>query len=130
MSEVSAVLFAKDHAKVARFYREALGLSHTEGDDEHSVLNCRGFDLVVHQIPKHYLDELGPDKPPAQRGNGSIRLNFPVDSIDAARSIAEKLGGRVDDAPPEWAPKDANFYLGHDPEGNVFKLSESARTGA
>jgi catechol-2,3-dioxygenase len=126
MSEVSAVLFAKDHAKVARFYREALGLICTASDDDHSVLNCNGFDLVVHQIPKQHLEESNQEMP-VRRGNGRVRLDFPVDSIEAARSIAATLGGRVDDLPPAWAASDANFYLGHDPEGNVFKLSERAR---
>ena len=127
MSEVSAVLFAKDHTTVARFYREALGLTRTAGDEDHSVLNCSGFDLVVHQIPKQYLDEGNREETPARRENGPIRLDFPVDSVDAARSIAATLGGQVDDLSPAWAPRDANFYLGHDPEGNIFKLSERAR---
>jgi predicted enzyme related to lactoylglutathione lyase len=126
MSKVSAVLFAEDHANVARFYREALGLARTAGDEDHSVLNCRGFDLIVHQIPGQYLREHDDEATPAPRGNGRIRLDFPVDSIDAARAIAAKLGGRVDDSPPAWAPQDANFCLGHDPEGNVFRLIEPA----
>jgi hypothetical protein len=32
----------------------------------------------------------------------------------------------VDDAPPEWAARDANFFLGYDPEGNVFGVSQGA----
>ena len=127
MSEVSAVLFAIDHAKVARFYREAIGLIYTAGNDDHSVLSRGGFELTVHQIPKHHLDESNADGAPARRGNGRIRLDFLVDSVEAARSAAAKFGGQVDDVPPGWAPKDANFYLGHDPEGNVFKLSERGR---
>jgi catechol 2,3-dioxygenase-like lactoylglutathione lyase family enzyme len=124
MSEVRAVLFAKDHTKVARFYREALGLIFTAGDEDHSVLNCRGFELVVHQIPKQYLNESSREEIPVRRENSPIRLDFPVDSIDSARSLAATLGGRVDDSPPAWAPRDAKFCLGHDPEGNVFKLIE------
>ncbi|MBX3303334.1 MAG: hypothetical protein KF693_14055 [Nitrospira sp.] len=124
MSEVSAVLFARDHAKVARFYREAIGLVYIAGDDDHSVLNCSGFELIIHQIPKHVLGECNPDSAPTRREHGRIRLNLPVDNMDVARSIAAQLGGQVDDAPPGWAPKNANFYLGYDSEGNVFKLSE------
>jgi len=127
MSEVSAVLFARDHAKVARFYREALGLVYTSGDDDHSVLNCSGFELVIHQIPKHVLKESNPAPATGRREHGRIRLNLPVDNMGVARSIATQLGGQVDDAPPGWALEDANFYLGHDPEGNVFKLSERTR---
>lgn len=127
MHSVSAALFAEDHEKVAKFYREALGLSSATGDADHSVLTCDGFELVVHQIPKHYLTESGRNEEPARRAEGRIRLAFPVDSIAAARTKAAELGGAVDDEPPPWAPRDTNFYLGHDPEGNVFKLSERGR---
>lgn len=129
-SEVSAVLFAKDQARVAAFYREALGFICTASDEDHSVLNCRGFDLIVHQIPKHILDERDVEEVPRQRGNSAIRLNFPVDSIETARSFAASFGGHVDDSPPPWAPRDANIYLGHDPKGNVFKVSQRTRAPA
>lgn len=126
-SKVSAVLFAKDQARVAIFYREALGLTCTGSDEDHSVLTCDGFDLIVHQIPKHIADGCVIDQPPRRRVEGAIRLNFPVDSIEAARSIAASLGGQLDDSPPAWARGDTNTCLGHDPEGNVFKVSQRAR---
>ena len=126
MAGVSAVLFAKDHTVVARFYREALGLVCTASGDDHVVLNCHGFDLVIHQIPGQYLHNNSNADQAVKRGNGPLRLDFPVDSIETTRSIAATLGGKVDDTPPPWAGPDANIYLGHDPEGNVFKLSECA----
>jgi predicted enzyme related to lactoylglutathione lyase len=125
--EVSAVLFAKDHARLAAFYRDALGFVFTGGDEDHSVLNCSGFDLIVHQIPKHLLDEPKVEGVPTPRKHGAFRLNVPVDSIETARSRAASLGGQVDDVPPPWAAPDGNIYLGHDPEGNVFKLSQRGR---
>ena len=124
MSEVSAVLFAKDHAKVARFYSEALGFARISGDAEHSVLNCQGFDLIVHQIPGQFLEPGNDNDAPGRRDNGPIRLDFPVRSIEDSRTIAARLGGRLDASPPPWAPADANFRLGHDPEGNVFRVIE------
>lgn len=127
MSEVSAVLFARDHAKVAAFYREALGFTCTASDDEHSLLNCEGFDLIVHQIPKDILDQCKTEDVPRRRASSPIRLNFPVDNIESARSIAASFGGQVDDLPPPWASGDVNIYLGHDPEGNVFRVSQRVR---
>jgi hypothetical protein len=130
--EVSAVLFATDKNRVARFYRDALGFDCTMEDEHHSVLNCRGFDLIVHQIPRQHLDdsetrETGEEKEVRERPLNPIRLNYPVDDIQVARSKAMKLGGRVHDEPPAWAAPDANVFLGSDPEGNVFKLSQRAR---
>jgi len=127
LSDVSAVLFARNHEKVARFYQEALGLAQAKSDQDHTVLNCSGFELIVHQIPAEILADCKIEDPCARRNNGAIRLNFPVDSIDKARSAALSLGGQVDAAPPPWAGNDANFFLGVDPEGNVFKISERGR---
>jgi hypothetical protein len=30
----------------------------------------------------------------------------------------------VDETPPPWAEPDAIVFLGYDPEGNVFKVSQ------
>ncbi len=122
-SEVSAVLFAKDQARVSTFYRDALGFTFVASGDDHSIFDCDGFEFVVHQIPQHLMGEASGGSP-ARRGNSPLRLNFPVDDIDTARSKAESLGGQVDASPPPWADSDANFFLGHDPEGNVFKVSQ------
>lgn len=123
---VSAVLFVKDLKKAENFYCGALSMSCRNSDEHHSILNCRGFDLIVHQIPKHIADEITIDDPPARRVEGAIRLNFAVQSIPDTRRLARSLGGDVDDAPPSWAAADANVFLGCDTEGNVFKVSQHA----
>jgi hypothetical protein len=58
--------------------------------------------------------------PPRRRENGAVRLDFIVDDISRSRSDARSLGGVIDDQPPSWAGGDIRFYLGHDPDGNVF----------
>ena len=121
-STVSAVLFAKDQQRVTAFYRDALGLVSSSGDRDHSVLLCGSFELVVHQIPGNESGHVT-ETAVQRREHAAIRLEFQVDNIAAARAKARSLGGRIDDAPPAWAPRHANYYLGHDPEGNVFKLS-------
>ena len=123
-ANVSAVLFVKDLKAVAAFYAQALGLNCTHSDAEHAVLNCRGFHLIVHQIPRHIADGIVIQQPPLRREEGAIRLTFPVESVAATRRLARSLGGEVDDTPPAWAAPGANVFLGHDPEGNVFKISE------
>lgn len=123
MSKVSAVLFVRDHVKVAAFYRDALGFARTAGDADHTALDCLGFELTIHQIPRRFLDESPSSGAPERRERSAIRLNFPMLDIAAARPRAASLGGKIDDAPPPWAARDANFFLGHDPEGNVFALT-------
>jgi catechol-2,3-dioxygenase len=123
-ASVSAVLFVQDLAGVSTFYAQALGMSRTQCDEHHVVLNCCGFNLIVHQIPRHIADGVRIGQPPRRREDGALRLNFPVQSIAETRRLARSLGGDVDDAPPAWAEPNANTFFGHDPEGNVFKVSD------
>lgn len=126
VTQVRAVLFAKDLDKVASFYVGALGFARVSGDGDHAILACDGFELVVHQIPKAIADGIVISSPPARRTSGAIRLDYPVASVEESRRLAPSLGGHVDEAPPPWAPPDANFFFGNDPEGNQFGLSARA----
>ena len=121
---VGAVLFVKDLRKVAAFYSQALQLKCIHSDENHSVLMCGGFDLIVHQIPKEIADDIEIDEPPKRRIGGAIRLDYPVDDIAASRKLARTLGGDIDESPPEWADRNANFFLGYDPEGNQIGVRE------
>jgi predicted enzyme related to lactoylglutathione lyase len=123
-STVRAVLFVKDLAAVVAFYIGALGLTRVSGDQDHALLKCDGFELVVHQIPKQMADTIVITRPPVRRVWGAIRLDFPVARVADARSLARSLGGDVDEAPPPWAERDAGFFFGYDPEGNQFGVSE------
>jgi catechol 2,3-dioxygenase-like lactoylglutathione lyase family enzyme len=123
-ASVRAVLFVKDLDKVAAFYVGALALTRLSGDKDHAVLECDGFELVVHQIPKEIADTIVITQPPIRRVWGAIRLDFPVASIADSRKRARALGGEIDDAPPAWADPNTNLFFGHDPEGNQFGVSQ------
>jgi predicted enzyme related to lactoylglutathione lyase len=124
-ARVSAVLFAKDARRVATFYFEVFGFAVRSSDEFHSRLDCGGFELLVHQIPEDLAKDITVTNPPARRERGAIRLDYPVDNLANARRRAKQLGGRIDDDPPAWSEGDASFFLGFDPEGNVFGVSES-----
>lgn len=126
-ANVSAVLFAKDLRAIAAFYSTALGMTVVASDEYHCRLACHGFELVVHQIPKHIADGIVIDRPPKRRVSGAIRLDYPVRNIEESRRRAQSLGGGIDDAPPQWADRTANFYFGYDPEGNQFGVAELER---
>jgi catechol 2,3-dioxygenase-like lactoylglutathione lyase family enzyme len=123
-SSVRAVLFVKDLGTAAAFYIGALGLTRVSGDNDHAVLECDGFELVVHQIPKQIAETIVITQPPVRRVWGAIRLDFPVASIADTRSLARPLGGDVDDAPPPWADRKESFLFGYDPEGNQFGVRQ------
>ena len=123
-ASVRAVLFVKDLERAAAFYIGALALTRLSGDKDHAVLECDGFELVVHQIPKQIADTIVVTQPPVRRVWGAIRLDFPVASIADSRKLARSLGGEIDDAPPLWADSTTNLFFGHDPEGNQFGVSQ------
>ena len=123
-SSVRAVMFAKDLRKMAAFYAEALGMTCGNSDEHHAVLERGGFELVVHQIPHHIANGIEIAAPPLRREGGAVRLDYPVENVADSRSLAKSLGGDIDEAPPAWAGSDTNFYLGYDPEGNVFGVSQ------
>jgi predicted enzyme related to lactoylglutathione lyase len=121
---VSAVLFAKDFERVSAFYVGALAMTRTFGDQDHAVLHRDGFKLVVHQIPKHVADTIEIKQPPETRVRSAIRLDYIVPSIEDSRRLARALGGDIDESPPAWADRNANFFFGHDPEGNQFGVNQ------
>src|SRR5262245_43256785 len=106
---VSAVLFAKDARRVATFYFEVFGARVLESGEQHSLLDCRGFQLLVHQIPEHLEKDVVVTTPPHRRETGSIRLDYPVTNLANARRRAKQLGGQIDDKPPPWAGDDESF---------------------
>src|SRR5262245_4766308 len=125
MSTVSAVLFAKDLQRVAAFYTGALGMTCLVSDSDHWRLDCRGFELIVHQIPKSIAEGIVIEQPPKRRVWGTIRIDYPVTNLAEARKKARALGGGIDDA-PAWGDASTNFFLAYDPEGNQLGISEHA----
>jgi hypothetical protein len=126
-SPVSAVLFAKHLGKVAEFYVGVFGPRVAHSDADCVVLDFGGFKLMVHQIPKHFFDSSAAENPPERRERGATRLDFPVSDLAQARREASRLGGLIDPLPPTWAGTDTTFFLGYDPEGNVFGAKTNDR---
>lgn len=120
----SAVVFAKDVAKLARFYGDVAGLEKVHSDSDHVVLDGGHFQLVVHGIPKKVADRIEITEPPRIRDATPIKICLPVRSIKKARTQAAGLGGRVGAKEKEWQARGFTACDGHDPEGNVFQVRE------
>jgi predicted enzyme related to lactoylglutathione lyase len=122
----SAVVFAKDVARLAAFYEAVAGLVARERAADHVVLETPGFQLVVHGLPQRVAAAIEIGVPPRVRKDTPIKLALPVASIAAARREAAALGGRI--APPAraWEARGFRACDGHDPEGNVFQVRETA----
>jgi predicted enzyme related to lactoylglutathione lyase len=122
----SAVVFAKHVAQLARFYREVVGMEEVHADKSHVVLDGGHFQLVVHNISKKVAATIEITDPPQIRDSMPIKICLPVLSIDAARRLAAALGGKVGAKKNEWQARGFTACDGHDPEGNVFQVRESA----
>jgi predicted enzyme related to lactoylglutathione lyase len=120
--KAGAVLFAKDHISLTRFYVEAFGLTALDRGDDHAVLGCEGFRLVVHQIPADAASGVKIDTPPRRREGAAIKLCFAVESLERVRRTVAALGGTLDPSEAEWTDSESTTCKGHDPEGNVFNV--------
>jgi len=124
---IRAVLYARSLQKMVAFYSAVLGSECVHSDEHHAVFDLNGLALVIHQIPPGLASGIDIAEPPVRRESGAIRLDYPVADIGDSRTRARALGGDIDARPPPWAEPGAGFFLGNDPEGNVFGVGERNR---
>jgi predicted enzyme related to lactoylglutathione lyase len=128
----AAVLFAKDHLVLARFYREVAGLrdagGDADGDEDHVTLVSGAFELFVQQIPERYAKHIVIATPPVVREMTPIKLCFSCADLSRARETAARLGGALYGPDREWRSDSAIVCDGYDPEGNVFQLFQPLTT--
>lgn len=118
----AAVLYAKDIARVSAFYAAVCGLSRSQAEADHVVLDSPALQLVVVQVPPWVGEHIDITSPPQRRAETPIKIVFPVHSFAVARALADRLGGMIDPPEREWPWQDGRVCDGHDPEGNVLQL--------
>jgi predicted enzyme related to lactoylglutathione lyase len=122
----SVVVFVSDVRRVSIFYRELASMLVLQEDEGHCVLEVDDFQLVVHRLsgePSVRQDEAG--HVPV-REDSYVKLCLPVNSIAAARSLAAAQGGAIRSQQHEWEARGFRACDGHDPEGNVIQVRETA----
>jgi predicted enzyme related to lactoylglutathione lyase len=122
----SVVLFVDDVARLTRFYQSLGSMTVEHEADDHAVLEIDGVQLVIHGIPVAYRQERDADAPIEVREDSYFKFCFAVDSIAAARVTAAALGGQIGPVEKEWDARGFRACDGHDPEGNVLQVRESA----
>src|SRR5262249_35853981 len=68
-----AVIYAKDHRILAKFYEHVAGLTQREANEEYILLAAPSFQLVVLQIPDRLAANITIDKPPRKRESTPIK---------------------------------------------------------
>jgi catechol 2,3-dioxygenase-like lactoylglutathione lyase family enzyme len=119
-----AVLYAKNVSRVVAFYSAVLDLRAIGGEDNHVVLESRGFQLVVLGIPNDVASSIEITDPPARRANAAFKPVFFVPSLAAVRAAAAAFGGTLNPAEKEWSFQGFKVCDGLDPEGNVVQFRE------
>lgn len=121
-----AVVFAKDMAKLARFYEAVLSATVVHEERDHVVLATGPIQLVIHAIPQRIAKPITVAEPPELREETPIKLFFLVERLSDVRDKACASGGGM--APPakEWGAPGFRACDGWDPEGNVVQFRENA----
>lgn len=116
-------VYAKDLEGVARFYAAVAGMSRLHATADLVVLQSADIQLLIHRIPTHIAQDIVIRTPPVPREDCALKFFITVPSIDAARSVAEQLGGSVADE--RWQGPGFVVCNAVDPEGNIFQLREA-----
>lgn len=125
-----AIVYAKDIARLARFYAAVADLEIVHEVADHVVLESESYELVVVAIPAASAVRIVISTPPARRENTAFKLSFAVDSLAEARAAATAAGGELDPPEKEWDFQGLRVCDGCDPEGNMIQVRESPQVAA
>jgi catechol 2,3-dioxygenase-like lactoylglutathione lyase family enzyme len=126
-SRTGAVLFARGLDRVATFYSRVLGLSEAGRDDDHVVLESRGFQLVVHRAPAYLAAAVPAAEPGTRRDKAAFKPVFFVHSLGSVRVTVNAHGGTMEPLDKEWSFNGVAVCDALDPEGNVIQFRETPR---
>lgn len=108
--------------KSIAFYRDGLGLSVEEQDEEHAAIDCDGVYLVLLERSEFgtYVERLG--HRPAARGAAETIISYFTESkaeVDAVMAQAQKAGAQIVAASDE-----DGVYSGYftDPDGHTWEV--------
>jgi predicted enzyme related to lactoylglutathione lyase len=115
-------VYAKDVARLARFYEAVAEMRRVADTPEMIVLASPDIQLLVHAIPPAIAATIEISSPPARREDTALKFFLSVPSLAAARDTAATLGGDV--GHENWRGPGFTVCNAVDPEGNVFQLRE------
>lgn len=116
-----AVIYAKDLETMTAYYSHVLLVAADRGDG-FAIIDVAGIRLTIHAIPARYANDIRIENPPARREDASVKLSFPVRSLEGTRRLASKYRGVVDNT--TWDFNGRRYADGQDPEGNVVQFHE------
>lgn len=118
------VIFVADVQRMTKFYQSVAQMRRISGDDDHTVLEIAGFQLVVHALKGEPAPP--PNGPVTPRDDSYLKVCLPVASISQARDAASLAGGHIKPPRHEWEARGFRACDGHDPEGNIIQVRQTA----
>ena len=125
MLQQGLVVFAKNKKRVSAFYQQTLGLTVEESDTSHDLLRGRGYEVVVHTIPRKYAAGITIQKPPLPREETPFKPTFVVSSLTEVRRAVEATGGYLKPEAGAWRFRAHTVLDGWDPEGNIVQFKQA-----
>ena len=125
MLQQGLVVFVKNKKRVSAFYQLALDLEIQESDSSHDLLRGRGYEVVIHTIPRKYAAGISVSKPPESRDETPFKPTFVVPSLAAVRRAAESTGGYLKPEEGAWRFRGHVVLDGWDPEGNIVQFKQA-----
>lgn len=116
------LIYAMEINRLVQFYESVVGATLKHRTEEIAVLQSPDIQLVIHQAPPAYSENLEVTSPPVRRAS-ALKFFFTVPSIAEASVIARKYGGGIDHE--QWQGPGFVVRNGYDPEGNIFHLREA-----
>jgi hypothetical protein len=127
MRQQGLVVFAKNKNRVSAFYQQALELQVIESERSHDLLRGRGYEVVVHTIPRRIAADITIAKPALPREEVPLKPTFVVRSLNTVREATERLGGYLKPDAAAWHFRGCKVLDGWDPEGNVVQFKQAER---
>jgi predicted enzyme related to lactoylglutathione lyase len=130
MIQQGLVVFAKNKQRVSAFYQQTLGLTVEESDTLHDLLRGRGYEVIVHAIPRKYAAGITLTKPPQPREDTPFKPTFVVASLAEVRRAVEATGGYLKPVSGAWHFRGHTVLDGWDPEGNIVQFKQPEQRAA
>ncbi len=120
------VVFAKNKRRVSAFYQATLSLRLAASEPSHDRLQGRGYELVIHAIPRKYAADITITRPPVPREDTPFKPVFVVQDLETVRTAARRSGGHLAPSDRAWRLPGWIVLDGWDPEGNIVQFKQRA----
>jgi hypothetical protein len=120
------VVYARDIARVAEFYRRTVALARVAEEPDFIVVGAGELEIAVVRMSAAIARETHISVPPRLREETPIKASFRVDDLRRVEVDAGATGGGTRPLANAWRWRDQLHLDGFDPEGNRVQFRQRA----